>query len=155
MGLGKTLSVICLLAMDWSHCPPDSSGQRLTLLVVQPSLLATREAEIGKHFLPQSLRCWRYHGPNRLNGIAAMLTHDVVLTTYDLVATEWRNLDCGPKPLFSTTWRRIVLDEGEQTSWLTNVGVNSNVRIQPTKYVLALQTWPRLSVHFEGIYDGQ
>lgn len=113
MGLGKTLSVICLLAMDWSHCAQDSSGHRPTLLVVQPSLLATWEAEFTKHLLPESLRCWRYHGPNRLSGAAALLTHDVVLTTYDLVATEWRNLDCGPKPLFSSIWRRIVLDEGE------------------------------------------
>ncbi len=154
MGLGKTLSEICLLVMDWSHCPRDSSGQRPTLLVVPPSLLATWEAELGKHLLPQSLRCWRYHGPNRLNGIAAMLTHNVVLTTYDLVATEWRNLDCGPKPLLSTTWRRIVLDEGEQTSWPTNVGVVLTSGMKPTKYVLALQSGPRLSVLFEGIYDG-
>ncbi len=83
-----------------------------------------------------------------------MLTHDVVLTTYDLVATEWRNLDCGPKPLFSTTWRRIVLDEGEQKSWPTNVGVVLTSGMKPTKYVLALQSGPRLSVLFEGIYDG-
>ncbi len=55
MGLGKTLSVICLLAMDWSHCPRDSSGQRPTLLVVPPSLLATWEAELGKQSLGSTI----------------------------------------------------------------------------------------------------
>lgn len=42
-----------------------------------------------------------------------MLSHDIILTTYDVVALEWRNLDNGMKPLFSANWHRIVLDEGK------------------------------------------
>ncbi len=46
-----------------------------------------------------------------------MLWHDIVLTTYDVVAQEWRNLDNQLHPLFSTNWRRIVLDEGKTWSF--------------------------------------
>lgn len=42
-----------------------------------------------------------------------MLGYDIVLTTYDVVAQEWRNLDNQVNPLFCTNWRRIILDEGK------------------------------------------
>lgn len=42
-----------------------------------------------------------------------MLAHDIVITTYDVVATEYKSLDKGPRPLFDINWRRIVLDEGK------------------------------------------
>ena len=112
MGLGKTLTVIPLLAMDWSPSTRNASKPYPTLLVVQPSLIRTWEKELGTHLRPQTLHCWRYHGPKRFEDITAMLTNDIVITTYDLVAIEWRNLCNGPKPLFSIDWHRIVLDEG-------------------------------------------
>ena len=45
--------------------------------------------------------------------MVSMLAHDVVITTYDVVATEWKSVDKGPRPLFLVNWRRIVLDEGK------------------------------------------
>lgn len=113
MGLGKSLSVISLLATDWQQ--PFNGASRLapTLVVVLPSLLGTWEIELRKHLHPGALRCLLYHGPKRSNDVPSMLAHDVVLTTYDMIATEWKNLDKGPRPLFSVTWRRIVLDEGK------------------------------------------
>lgn len=42
-----------------------------------------------------------------------MFLHDIVITTYDVVSADWRRLADSLGPLFSTTWRRVVLDEGE------------------------------------------
>ena len=112
MGLGKTLTVISLLAMDWLPSTRNASKPYPTLLVVQPSLIRTWEKELGTHLRPKTLHCWRYHGPKRSEDVTTMLANDIVITTYDLVAIEWRNLCNGPKPLFSIDWHRIVLDEG-------------------------------------------
>lgn len=112
MGLGKSLTVISLLAMDWSHRPKTSQGITPTLLVVTLPVIRSWEEELRRHLHPQTLRCWTYHGPKRSKGVARMLGNDIVLTTYDIVAQEWRNLDTQLAPLFSTNWRRIVLDEG-------------------------------------------
>jgi len=114
MGLGKSLTVISLLATDWSEHAQKSMGVPPTLLVVPFPLLQPWEEELKKHLHPQTLRYLRYRGPKRTDNIATMLLHNIVLTTYDLVASEWRTLEKGPKLLFSTTWRRIVLDEGKQ-----------------------------------------
>lgn len=119
MGLGKSLTVISLLATGWTEDAQKLIGVTPTLLVVPLSLLQTWEEELKRHLHPQSLRWWRYHGPKRSDNITTLLSHDIVLTTYDLVALEWRTLGKGQKLLFSTTWRRIILDEGMQQSQVT------------------------------------
>ncbi|CAD6567877.1 MAG: hypothetical protein ASARMPRED_001174 [Alectoria sarmentosa] len=114
MGLGKSLTVISLLAMDWSNRPKDSQGITPTLLIVTLPLIRTWEEEFRRHLHPHTLRCWTYHGPRRSKDAAKMLGYDVVITTYDVVAQEWRNLNNPINPLFSTNWRRIVLDEAHE-----------------------------------------
>ena len=42
-----------------------------------------------------------------------MFLYDIVITTYDVVSVDWRRVANSIGPLFSTTWRRVVLDEGE------------------------------------------
>lgn len=111
MGLGKSLSIIALMSTD--QCINGFLNPAPTLLVVLPSLLRTWELELRKHLHPGTLRCLLYHGPKRSDDIASILAHEIVITTYDVVATEWKGLDKGPRPLFSVNWRRIVLDEGE------------------------------------------
>ncbi len=118
MGLGKTLSMISLLATDW---PRRANEIGPTLLVVPPSLLRTWEGELRRHTHPNTLRYWKYHGPKRSNDTTVMLAHDIVLTTYDVVALEWRCLDNGQKPLYSRSWHRIVLDEGESDPQFMNI----------------------------------
>ena len=113
MGLGKSLSVLSLLAAEWPHCNSSSSEVVPTLIVVPPSLLRTWEEEIRRHLHPGTLRYWLYHGPKRSEDTVAMLAHDIVITTYDVVATEWKSVEKGPRPLFLVNWRRIVLDEGK------------------------------------------
>lgn len=117
MGLGKSLTLISLLAMDWSHRPKTSQGFTPTLLVVTLPLIRSWEEELRRHLYPQTLRCWTYHGPRRLKDVTKILGYDIVLTTYDVVSQEWRNLDNQSSLLFSTNWRRIVLDEGKAQSF--------------------------------------
>ena len=117
MGLGKSLTVISLLAMDWSHRPKDSQGIKPSLLVVTLPLIRSWEEELRSHLHPRTLRYWTHHGPKRSKDVTKMLRYDIVLTTYDVVAQEWRDLNNQPQPLFSTNWRRIVLDEGKTRSF--------------------------------------
>lgn len=109
MGLGKSLSMISLLATDLPRQPSD---MRSTLLIVPPSLLRSWEEQLQIHTHPDTLSHWKYHGPKRSHDLKRMLECDIILTTYDIVASEWRDLVKGPKPLYSQSWHRIVLDEG-------------------------------------------
>lgn len=113
MGLGKSLSIISLLAADWPQCNHGSSETVPTLLVVPPSLLRTWEEELRRHLHPGTLRYLLYHGPKRSKELTSMLAYDIVITTYYVVATEYKSLDKGPRLLFDINWRRIVLDEGK------------------------------------------
>ena len=112
MGLGKSLSMLALIAGDCSdrtHMPLES---RKTLLIVPSSLVCTWEDELRAHVRPDTLRWALYRGPSRFRTFKDMLKCDVIITTYNVLATEWRNLKRGSKPLFSFQWHRIVLDEG-------------------------------------------
>lgn len=79
MGLGKSLSLISLVATGWSKSTEQASGLR----------------------------------PRRSHDVAALLAYDIVLTSYDIVAQEWRRLDKERQPLYSHSWHRIILDEGK------------------------------------------
>ena len=113
MGLGKSLTIISLLATEWQHNASSLTKKTPTLIVVPPSLLRTWEEEIRKHLHPKTLNYCLYHGPRRSEDMVSILGHDIVITTYNVVATEWKSLEKGPRPLFLVTWRRIILDEGK------------------------------------------
>lgn len=114
MGLGKSLSIISLIATDWPRSSSQVSGGKATILVAPSSLVRTWEGELIKHVRPNTLRWKVYHGPNRFKDIQDTLSCDLVITTYNVLSTEWRDLDRTSKPLFSTSWHRIVLDEGHE-----------------------------------------
>ena len=117
MGLGKSLSVLALcahtknLASGW-HSRSQPSVSKSTLLIVPLSLLRTWEDQISTHFYPGTLSCWRYHDSKRNIDTLCLAAYDIVLTTYDVVALQWRDCQKGLTPLFSITWSRIILDEG-------------------------------------------
>ena len=112
MGLGKSLSMISLIATDRCTSTQTPSQPRKTLLIVPSSLLQTWEAELIRHLHPGALRYLKYHGTNRTAAIEVMLSHDIILTSYDIVASEWRQIDQAKRPLYRHDWNRIVLDEG-------------------------------------------
>lgn len=112
MGLGKSLSMLALIAGDWVNTTPRPPNNRKTLLIVPSSLVCTWEDELRAHIRPDTLRWALYRGPSRVQSFETILDCDVIMTTYNILATEWRNRKAGSKPLFSFQWHRIVLDEG-------------------------------------------
>ncbi|KAJ1672501.1 hypothetical protein EV182_007050, partial [Spiromyces aspiralis] len=148
MGLGKTVMTISLIL---TRCPqPPITGREhvtdpsalahRTLIIAPVSLLAQWEDEI-RNKTSQDLRVLVYHASNakRFKTLPNFTTYDVVLTTYQKVASEWPYANDNPRvlafrnaedrrfrdmqtlqisthgetasPLFATPWRRIILDE--------------------------------------------
>ncbi|KAL8906452.1 MAG: hypothetical protein Q9171_006264 [Xanthocarpia ochracea] len=114
MGLGKSLSMISLIALDLSVRGTSSLLTGPTLLVVPLSLLSLWENELGTHLEPGTLTYWRYYGPNRRSSAHLIPQHHVVITTYETVALEWQKLSCGVTPLFEIDWHRVILDEAHE-----------------------------------------
>ncbi|KAH7147056.1 SNF2 family N-terminal domain-containing protein [Dactylonectria estremocensis] len=119
MGLGKTLSIISLIAHDKvlekESGPVKSSGKILgrgTLLVLPPSLLHNWEEELLKHLSAEHF-AWRcHHGRQRIQETSDVGFHDIVLTTYTTLAKEWQDQE--QSQVFSHDWHRVVLDEGRR-----------------------------------------
>ena len=79
-----------------------------TLIVVPLTVLLQWESEISLHSNEGTLTVSRYHGPER--SADELQTYDVILTTYKILALEFkgRRKDAG---LFKYDWHRIILDE--------------------------------------------
>ncbi|KAF1982148.1 hypothetical protein K402DRAFT_424856 [Aulographum hederae CBS 113979] len=121
MGLGKTLSMIALVASDFSTLPitADNAGHldgdhqnqlRSTLIVVPLPLLEVWDKQLKLH-VGSSLKWLRYHGSSRVLSKAHLETHHIVLTTYHTIASEFKRLESSYGSLFTVFWNRIILDE--------------------------------------------
>jgi len=71
------------------------------------SLLAQWEEEIIRHSKEKSLIIYQYYGTRRTG--ERFGEYDVVLTTYDIIAKEFKS-HCA-SPLFQYYWDRVILDE--------------------------------------------
>ena len=138
MGLGKTVemvSLICLHKRTSSPIEQRAVGESLhqssgTLIVTPPSILQQWKSEIQFH--APSLKVMIYEGIKSKTKeradeelITRLLSHDIVLTTYHVLATEIhysgvtpdRNLRTERKyerkisPLVQIDWWRVALDE--------------------------------------------
>ena len=100
MGLGKTVQALAHFAIE------KASGRldRPALVVAPTSLMANwrREAE---RFVPQ-LKVLILHGSDRKTRFAEIAAHDLVLTTYPLLARDHATLGAQP-------WHLVVLDEAQ------------------------------------------
>lgn len=128
MGLGKTLSILSLIvgslddALEWSKQPPPQAtdngttlkrNSRTTLLVAPLSVVSNWEEQIATHIKPGTLSCYIYHGNSRCQNIQTLAQHDVVVTTYSIVSSEFngRSKKREGSPIIQTNFFRIVLDE--------------------------------------------
>ncbi len=98
MGLGKTVQLIAYL-VDRSD---DFAGS--ALIVAPTSVLGNWEREV--HRFAPDLDVHIHHGPDRTSSAEELTRHDVVLTSYALLARD-RKLLTGPG------WRTLVLDEAQ------------------------------------------
>ncbi|PYH40056.1 putative SNF2 family helicase/ATPase, partial [Aspergillus saccharolyticus JOP 1030-1] len=140
MGLGKTVEMISLMCLNRrdlsseSQAPRPDGGlipSRATLIITPPAILEQWREEILLH--APSLRVFYYEGINRHQEMAEqclvnmVADHDVVLTTYNVLAREIhysgntpdRNLrhakrfEPGKTPLVQVHWWRVCLDEAQ------------------------------------------
>lgn len=124
MGLGKTLQSISLILTNPK--PTDqptitkrkiSSVVEKTTLVVAPlALIRQWELEIKDKVLnSHSLRVCVHHGPQRTKRFADLKRFDVVITTYQILVSEFGNSSKDEDGLqvgcFGLHWYRVILDE--------------------------------------------
>ncbi|KAK4047373.1 hypothetical protein OIV83_005420 [Microbotryomycetes sp. JL201] len=129
MGLGKTVQMIALMLAN----PPkkelrDSEGKRIktTLIVCTPALMDQWEQEL-KQKAPDCFSVAIHHGDKKLKSGRALRKHDVIITTYPTLQSEWPDPKGGRKmkgdsngtvtpsargALFDVeSWYRVILDE--------------------------------------------
>ncbi|KAK4444372.1 SNF2 family N-terminal domain-containing protein [Podospora aff. communis PSN243] len=126
MGFGKTLTTIALVATDVCDSRSllnddpfhdydtglDVTNASQTLIVVPPPLLDTWEEQLAEHVIPGGLTWMRYHGKSRTSQSLDFTQSNIVLTTYHTVAADRKNKgNAQSSVLFSTRWKRLVLDE--------------------------------------------
>ncbi|KAH7360363.1 SNF2 family N-terminal domain-containing protein [Rhexocercosporidium sp. MPI-PUGE-AT-0058] len=121
MGLGKTLSMIALIATDLKGYHNENFGphsgidenlsNNTTLVIVPPPVLDSWEEQLSQHVVKSRMTWGRHHGKSRLNR-TSIDSYNLVLTTYHTVSAEWRNgKQAEMSILYSTKWKRVILDE--------------------------------------------
>ncbi|CZR35723.1 uncharacterized protein FPRO_00154 [Fusarium proliferatum ET1] len=119
MGLGKTLSMISLIAHDRILAKDQRTGSsdgnvlgRGTLIVLPPSLVQNWENELSLHLTENDFSWYRHHRLCKINQFDDIGFYDIVLTTYSTLATE-RRCQGQRSIVLSHYWHRIILDEGK------------------------------------------
>jgi superfamily II DNA or RNA helicase len=116
MGLGKTVQILALLALEKAR------GNLVEpALIVGPTSLMTNWLNEAQKFAPD-LNVLVLHGSDRKQNFAAIPQHDIVLTTYPLIARD-------REVLLTRDWHMAVLDEAQMvknpdaatTRWLRGV----------------------------------
>ncbi|XP_068619336.1 transcription termination factor 2 [Battus philenor] len=116
MGLGKTLTMIALIAADKDGDTDDDeetgrSGTSLvrggTLVVCPASLMQQWAEEVQKHCRPHRISVCLHHGASRALQPHRLASHDLVLTTYNILLREAEKKGA----LCRVRWRRVILDE--------------------------------------------
>ena len=126
MGLGKSLTLIALIAstLDTIATQPTEEEprsplsqaekrNRTTLIVTPKSTLHSWKEQFTIH--TKRIHVCYYSGNKRKSTMPALLSHDVVVTTYGMLTAE-RNRrakqSCDEdQPLLANRWLRVVLDE--------------------------------------------
>lgn len=123
MGLGKTLSILSLIAASvddaesFMRQKPQSGlegvrmNARTTLIVCPKSVLSNWSEQLHSHIKPGMLSMMTYHGASRSQVIEDLAQYDIILTTYGTVSSELKDALKKKTALSSVQWFRIVLDE--------------------------------------------
>lgn len=100
MGLGKTVQILALIALEKARGHLANPA-----LVVAPTSLMTNWSAEATRFAPD-LKVLVLHGADRKHKFDAIGDHDLVLTTYPLVARD-------RETLLAREWHMAVLDEAQ------------------------------------------
>ncbi|KAK8084286.1 SNF2 family N-terminal domain-containing protein [Apiospora hydei] len=118
LGLGKTIQALALIL---SRPAAKRAKSKTTLIVVPLSLLKQWEDEFERKVEPDILDIVTYHGPKQKKNMrwAELKSHDVVLTTYDMLSGELRKKRSTENSrdlnLLSpdSHFHRVILDEAQ------------------------------------------
>ncbi|HEY0483742.1 MAG TPA: DEAD/DEAH box helicase [Kofleriaceae bacterium] len=110
MGLGKTLQTIAHVLIEKQHGRLD----RPAMIVTLTSLVGNWQRELER-FAP-SLKVCVYHGPDRAARRATLAEHDVVITTYPLVARDRDILAQVPLHLLVLDEAHAIKNDGAQAA---------------------------------------
>lgn len=102
-----------------------------TLIICPLSTVQNWEEQFETHVRKDSLQVYVYHGGQRVSDPAFLAKHDVVITTYNLLGSEYskeckgRDSETGPSKhpsvLQHIDWFRVVLDEAHIIKEATTV----------------------------------
>uniref|UniRef100_A0A663M8K7 Helicase like transcription factor n=1 Tax=Athene cunicularia TaxID=194338 RepID=A0A663M8K7_ATHCN len=121
MGLGKTLTTIALILTNFQDGKP--------LPVERITNDKFCEDQFEQHIHQDfNVNIYVYYGSDRSKDPSVLSEQDIVLTTYNILATDYGIR--GGSPLHKVKWLRIVLDEGHTIR---------NPNAQQTKAVLNLE----------------
>ena len=122
MGLGKTLQALAHLLVERASGRADRPS-----LVVAPTSLVFNWRHEAQRFAPQ-LKVLALQGPRRSEQFAAIAAHDLVITTYPLLARD-------RQALLGQAYHLLILDEAQ---------VIKNPKAQASRVVRALDARHRL-----------
>ncbi|XP_057715361.1 helicase-like transcription factor isoform X2 [Corythoichthys intestinalis] len=131
----KKKKAISTLAADYyaDEDPVDSVSAGATLIVCPLSVLSNWLDQFEEHVRADiKLKVYMYHGPDRNRSTKFLSSQDVVLTTYNVLSSDYSNKN--RSPLHEINWLRVVLDEGH---------VVRNPNTQMSKSVLDLRAQRR------------
>ncbi|CAL9133832.1 unnamed protein product [Musa acuminata var. zebrina] len=133
MGLGKTVMTIALILARPSRERSDDQDTFMkcgkgskevqkakrkiskvkggTLIVCPMALLGQWKDELENHSKPGSLSVFVYYGGDRINDLKVISEHDVVLTTYGVLASAYKSDPEKISIFHEIDWYRVVLDE--------------------------------------------
>ncbi|KAI9743020.1 MAG: hypothetical protein M1818_003315 [Claussenomyces sp. TS43310] len=125
MGLGKTLQSISLIMsnpkptsteLQESGRTMSSAVEKCTLVVAPLALIRQWEIEIKDKVLSShALRVCIHHGPQRTKRFQDLKKYDVVITTYQILVSEYGSssdeIDGLKVGCFGLHWYRVILDE--------------------------------------------
>ncbi len=100
MGLGKTVQILALLSLEKAQGKLTSPA-----LIIAPTSLMTNWQNEAKKFAP-NLNLLLLHGASRKGRFEEIANHDIVLTTYPLIARD-------QSVLMSHVWHMAILDEAQ------------------------------------------
>lgn len=106
MGLGKTIQSISLILSNPMKPSTEKDAPIKTTLVVAPLALVHQWGNEIREKAP-GLRVMVHHGPKRDKDNKDFKTYDVIVTTFQVVASE----HAVNGPLFQQVWWRVIVDE--------------------------------------------